>query len=107
VDRVIEPWLDDSFPDYDTEPVMMYANGEADRDKTGLSPGRHRTPQNGQVLVISPVSAIRQTRSTPILPLLPAAGTPSAMSSLRQAGLNGRTPVPPEKRFPITLNQVS
>ncbi|MDO9541415.1 MAG: hypothetical protein Q7J98_03720 [Kiritimatiellia bacterium] len=27
VDRVIEPWLDDPFPDYDTEPVMMYANG--------------------------------------------------------------------------------
>ena len=37
VDRVIppsplgyggqaEPWLDDPFPDYDTEPVMMYAN---------------------------------------------------------------------------------
>ena len=38
VDRVIppsplgyggqaEPWLDDPFPDYDTEPIMMYANG--------------------------------------------------------------------------------
>jgi len=27
VERVIEPWLDDPFPDYDTEPVMMYANG--------------------------------------------------------------------------------
>jgi hypothetical protein len=27
VDRVIEPWLDDPFPDYDTEPVMAYANG--------------------------------------------------------------------------------
>jgi hypothetical protein len=26
-ERVIEPWLDDPFPDYDTEPVMMYANG--------------------------------------------------------------------------------
>jgi len=26
VERVIEPWLDDPFPDYDTEPVM-YANG--------------------------------------------------------------------------------
>jgi hypothetical protein len=26
VDRVIEPWLDDPFPDYDTEPVMVYAN---------------------------------------------------------------------------------
>ena len=25
--RVIEPWLDDPFPDYDTDPVMMYANG--------------------------------------------------------------------------------
>jgi len=25
-DRVIEPWLDGPFPDYDTEPVMMYAN---------------------------------------------------------------------------------
>ncbi|MFC1461115.1 hypothetical protein ACFLQR_01175 [Verrucomicrobiota bacterium] len=24
---VVEPWLDDPFPDYDTEPVMMYANG--------------------------------------------------------------------------------
>jgi hypothetical protein len=24
---VIEPWLDDPFPDYDTEPVMMHANG--------------------------------------------------------------------------------
>ena len=24
---VIEPWLDDPFPDYDTEPVMAYANG--------------------------------------------------------------------------------
>ena len=23
---VIEPWLDDPFPDYDTEPVMAYAN---------------------------------------------------------------------------------
>ena len=22
----IEPWLDDPFPDYDTEPVMAYAN---------------------------------------------------------------------------------
>ena len=22
-----EPWLDDPFPDYDVEPVMMYANG--------------------------------------------------------------------------------
>ena len=22
-----EPWLDDPFPDYDTEPVMAYANG--------------------------------------------------------------------------------
>jgi hypothetical protein len=29
VDRVIEPWLDDPFPDYDTEPVMMYANEPA------------------------------------------------------------------------------
>lgn len=27
VDRVIEPCFDDPFPDYDTEPVMMYANG--------------------------------------------------------------------------------
>ena len=27
VDRVIEPCSDDPFPDYDTEPVMMYANG--------------------------------------------------------------------------------
>ena len=26
VDRVIEPWLDDPFPDYDTEPVVVYAN---------------------------------------------------------------------------------
>ncbi len=26
-DRVIEPWLGDPFPDYDTEPVMAYANG--------------------------------------------------------------------------------
>jgi hypothetical protein len=26
-ERIIEPWLDDPFPDYDTEPVMMYANG--------------------------------------------------------------------------------
>jgi hypothetical protein len=26
-DRVIEPCFDDPFPDYDTEPVMMYANG--------------------------------------------------------------------------------
>ena len=28
VEPVIEPWLDDPFPDYDTEPVMMYANRE-------------------------------------------------------------------------------
>ena len=27
VDRVIEPWLDDPFPDYEIEPVMAYANG--------------------------------------------------------------------------------
>jgi hypothetical protein len=27
VDRVIETFIDDPFPDYDTEPVMMYANG--------------------------------------------------------------------------------
>ena len=26
-ERIIEPWLDDPFPDYDTEPVMAYANG--------------------------------------------------------------------------------
>ncbi len=26
VDMVIEPWLDDPFPDYDTDPVMAYAN---------------------------------------------------------------------------------
>lgn len=26
-ERVIEPWLDDPFPDYDTEPVLNYANG--------------------------------------------------------------------------------
>ena len=26
-ERVIEPWLADPFPGYDTEPVMMYANG--------------------------------------------------------------------------------
>ena len=26
-ERVIEPCYDDPFPDYDTEPVMMYANG--------------------------------------------------------------------------------
>ncbi|MGQ9662373.1 MAG: hypothetical protein ACUVWX_08575 [Kiritimatiellia bacterium] len=25
-DRVIEPCYDDTFPDYDTEPVMAYAN---------------------------------------------------------------------------------
>ena len=25
-DRVIEPWLDDPFPDYDTEPIVAYAN---------------------------------------------------------------------------------
>jgi len=25
-ERMVDPWLDDSFPDYDTEPVMMYAN---------------------------------------------------------------------------------
>ena len=25
-DRVIEPFFDDPFPDYDTEPVMAYAN---------------------------------------------------------------------------------
>jgi len=24
---VIEPWLDDPFPDYDTEQVVAYANG--------------------------------------------------------------------------------
>jgi Zn finger protein HypA/HybF involved in hydrogenase expression len=27
VDRVTEFWMDDPFPDYDTEPQMMYANG--------------------------------------------------------------------------------
>ena len=27
VNRVIEPCFDDPFPDYDTEPVMAYANG--------------------------------------------------------------------------------
>jgi hypothetical protein len=27
VERVIELWLDDPFPDYDTEPVIFYANG--------------------------------------------------------------------------------
>jgi len=27
VDRIIDPWMDDPFPDYDTEPVMAYANG--------------------------------------------------------------------------------
>jgi Zn finger protein HypA/HybF involved in hydrogenase expression len=26
-ERIIDPWLDDPFPAYDTEPVMMYANG--------------------------------------------------------------------------------
>ena len=26
-ERVIEPCYDDPFPDYDTEPVMAYANG--------------------------------------------------------------------------------
>jgi hypothetical protein len=26
VERVIEPYFDDPFPDYDTEPVMVYAN---------------------------------------------------------------------------------
>ena len=26
VDRVMEPFFDDPFPDYDTEPVMAYAN---------------------------------------------------------------------------------
>ena len=25
-ERIVEPWLDDPFPDYDTEPVMKYAN---------------------------------------------------------------------------------
>ena len=24
---VLEPWLEDPLPDYDTEPVMMYATG--------------------------------------------------------------------------------
>jgi hypothetical protein len=27
VERVIETCIDDQFPDYDTEPVMVYANG--------------------------------------------------------------------------------
>jgi hypothetical protein len=27
VECIIEPWLDELFPDYDTEPVMIYANG--------------------------------------------------------------------------------
>jgi len=26
VERIIEPFFDDAFPDYDTEPVMAYAN---------------------------------------------------------------------------------
>jgi hypothetical protein len=26
VERIIEPFFDDPFPDYDTEPVMAYAN---------------------------------------------------------------------------------
>ena len=26
-ERVFEPWLDDPFPDYETEPVMIYADG--------------------------------------------------------------------------------
>ena len=26
VDQVVEPFFDDPFPDYDTEPVMAYAN---------------------------------------------------------------------------------
>jgi len=25
-ERIVEPWLDDPFPDYDTEPVMKYGN---------------------------------------------------------------------------------
>jgi len=25
-DRILEPWLDDPFPDYDSEPVMEYAD---------------------------------------------------------------------------------
>jgi hypothetical protein len=25
-ERIVEPLLDDPFPDYDTEPVMAYAN---------------------------------------------------------------------------------
>ena len=24
---ILEPWLEDPFPDYDTEPIMAYANG--------------------------------------------------------------------------------
>jgi hypothetical protein len=27
--RIIEPFFDDPFPDYDTEPVMAYANDPA------------------------------------------------------------------------------
>lgn len=26
-EATVEPWLDDPFPDYDTEPVIKYANG--------------------------------------------------------------------------------
>jgi len=26
-ERIIESFIDDAFPDYDTEPVMVYANG--------------------------------------------------------------------------------
>lgn len=25
--RIVEPWMNDPFPDYDTGPVMPYANG--------------------------------------------------------------------------------
>jgi hypothetical protein len=28
-ERIIEPFFDDPFPDYDTEPVMAYANDPA------------------------------------------------------------------------------
>ncbi len=37
-DRVIEPCFDDPFPDYDTEPVMMYSERLSHRDRCGASP---------------------------------------------------------------------
>jgi hypothetical protein len=98
---VIEPRLDDPFPDHDADQVVAYANGFAlAAGPVCLSTALRSPPSRPPAQSGHAPDGMEGLRLS-FLPSLPHSGNVFIMKPLLQAGPKGRVSMPHEKRFLI------